>query len=246
MAFKCYINIKRSYSCDGSSILFAPSISIPLRQDTDRRRTFPHMWGEGCENDSAAQHHFQYRTFNKLSLFTKWPQTGHLVEKMDSSSEHGCAHTGHIMSFLFSLSVLCSGGRHLKNKSHWTHLQLLKNVNGKAEHPCHTTPSLIAFSSCLIHISSSSPRSLLLLSFYLHLLSPVIVTVRSYFSSLLTISLSFLLSLRNQMCSLYDLFICRDWGWESLLQAECTLPEFKWLSILPTIIPYANEFPLFI
>lgn len=50
---------------------------------------------------------------------------------------------------------------------------------------------------------------------YLHSLSPVITAVPSCFSSLLSPSLSLLLSLRNQMCSLYDLFRCRDWGWES-------------------------------
>lgn len=47
------------------------------------------------------------------------------------------------------------------------------------------------------------------------------------------------------MCSLYDLFRCRDWGWESVLQAGCTLHESRCLSALPTVILYANEFSAF-
>lgn len=100
------------------------------------------------------------------------------------------------------------------------------------------SPPFTAF-SLLYHISPSFPRSLILSPFFHPSCCPYcsslffIVALAPFFS---------LLSLRNQMCSLYDLFRCRDWDWERLLQAECTLLEFKWLSTPPTVIPYANEF----
>lgn len=78
------------------------------------------------------------------------------------------------------------------------------------------------------------------------ILSPAVITVVPCFSSLLSCSLSSLPSLRNQMCSVYDLFRCRDWGWESLLQAEATLLAFRWELILPSVTAHANDFASFI
>lgn len=56
--------------------------------------------------------------------------------------------------------------------------------------------------------------------FYLHLLSRTIVTVLSYFSSLLSISLSFLLFLRNQMCMIYSV---EEIGAERVCCRQCAL-----------------------
>lgn len=120
-------------------------------------------------------------------------------------------------------------------------IQLLQNVHRSAEHSRHTYFLLLMlpfYLFSIIHISSPSLPS--------PLTSPSPPFISRYWSPsfvivALALSFSLLLSLSNQMCSLYDLFRCKDWVWESVLQAECTLLEFKWLSKLPTLIADANE-----
>lgn len=147
--------------------------------------------------------------------------------------------------FCLGLSAISSEGSSIL-KIQQTHLQLLKNADVRTEHPCCTPYSLLL----LLPFLSLSFTSLLhsLAPFSIAFLSAPFIThycYRSLIFFIIALHLSFFPSLSKEP-DVYDLFSWRDWGWESLLQAVCTLLEFKWLRILPTVIPYANEFSIFI
>lgn len=90
-------------------------------------------------------------------------------------------------------------------------IQLLQNVHRSAEHSRHTYFLLLMlpfYLFSIIHISSPSLPS--------PLTSPSPPFISRYWSPsfvivALALSFSLLLSLSNQMCSLYDLFRCKDW-----------------------------------
>ncbi len=165
-----------------------------------------------------------------------------------------CAHWTHygMVSFLFSFisCLFCSEStfctRVLNLKIHIKYTFGCLQMKGDTILPYLYSSPLIAFPfpyrSHLFFVPSLPP---------LMSLSPPFIS-RYHCASLLlfiiALMLSFFtsLSLRKQMCYLYDLFRCRDWDWESLLKAEGTLLEFKCLSILPTLITDANEFSSFI
>lgn len=138
---------------------------------------------------------------------------------------------------------MCTGGCNLKNPAKRT-FQLLENVDGRGEHPCHTPyfALLLPFLFPIIHISSSFPRSLLLLPSYLHLY--LLLSLRSLLFYIIALAFSFFTSFSKETrCVPCMIYSDAKIGAESLLQAECTLREFRQLSILPTIIRMQISFP---
>lgn len=181
---------------------------------------------------------------------------GHLLEKIDWAWLHtlntlwNCVifGLGFLILFcsIFRIQSLFSISRCNLNTQNAP--SVAQNADWNSEHSCHSPYFLFL----LLHLFSPSFKSLLhsLATFS----SPLLVSTDyiplsllfSYFPPLLLLSLSLCLSLRDQMCSWYDLFRDRDWGWESLLEAGCSLLKLKWLSMFPTLISDANELSSFI